>query len=145
MEKRKLEVVGRDDGLTLRALIRSFRNTEWSNGWEMLGQDALWGRAQRPHCQRQRGDQAHSRAISSDAQRPSGLAALQGTQGGLRGQREVNTLCCSSMHPQSKGRNRKPEGYCLKWKGITFQFQDLTYFLLLWGIERESRMRSMTS
>lgn len=45
MEKIKLEGVGRDDGLTLSALIHSFRNTEWSDGWEMLGQDALVGQS----------------------------------------------------------------------------------------------------
>lgn len=45
MEKIKLEGVGRDDGLTLSALIHSFRNTEWSDGWEMQGQDALVGQS----------------------------------------------------------------------------------------------------
>ena len=86
-----------------------------------MSQDAAVGRGQRPHCQRQRQDQAHTRAIGPDAQRPSGQATLKLIQEGIREQREVEHFCCSAMKPckldpaslQQGVKHRKTEGFIL--------------------------------
>ena len=60
MDKIDLEKVGRNDGLTLSALIHSFRNTEWLDGWEVLESGCSSGkRAETPLSEAKAGPGTH--------------------------------------------------------------------------------------